>query len=170
LRKLIALTALVFFIGGTSTAQAQSNSRQVRKQITNVIKNTQYRQAIIGMRQTPTRYQYKHLAGGGLQYVYRKWVRIASFTWRVFTNPPHKNSWYCIHHFEGSWSDSDDPYWGGLQMDRGFMKTYAPLVLRHRGFANRWSPLEQMWVAERAHRSGRGFGPWPNTAHYCGLL
>ena len=33
-----------------------------------------------------------------------------------------------------------------------------------RGWANRWTALEQMWVAERAHRSGRGYGPWPNTA------
>ncbi len=30
--------------------------------------------------------------------------------------------------------------------------------------------VEQMWVAERAHRSGRGFYPWPNTARYCGLI
>jgi len=27
-----------------------------------------------------------------------------------------------------------------------------------------------MWVAERAHRAGRGFTPWPNTARSCGLL
>jgi hypothetical protein len=27
-----------------------------------------------------------------------------------------------------------------------------------------------MWVAERAHRSGRGFYPWPNTARHCGLI
>jgi hypothetical protein len=27
-----------------------------------------------------------------------------------------------------------------------------------------------MWAAERAHRSGRGFYPWPNTARYCGLI
>jgi len=32
------------------------------------------------------------------------------------------------------------------------------------------SPLEQMWVAERAYRNGRGFYPWPNTARYCGLI
>jgi len=27
-----------------------------------------------------------------------------------------------------------------------------------------------MWAAERAHRAGRGFYPWPNTARYCGLI
>ena len=39
-----------------------------------------------------------------------------------------------------------------------------------RGWANRWTALEQMWVAERAHRSGRGYWPWPSTARFCGLL
>lgn len=86
------------------------------------------------------------------------------------SHPPHKRGWLCIHRFEGSWSDSGDPYWGGLQMDRGFMRTYAPPSLLRKGWANHWTPLEQMWVAERAHRSGRGYSPWPNTARSCGLL
>ena len=85
-------------------------------------------------------------------------------------HPPHKSAWLCIHRFEGSWSDSGDPYWGGLQMDRGFMLTYAPESLLRRGWADRWTPLEQMWVAERAHRAGRGYSPWPNTARFCGLI
>ena len=55
-------------------------------------------------------------------------------------------------------------------MDRSFMSSYAPASLLRRGYANSWTPLEQMWVAERAYRSGRGFGPWPNTARMCGLL
>jgi hypothetical protein len=83
-------------------------------------------------------------------------------------HPPHRRGWLCIHHYEGSWGDSGDPYWGGLQMDRGFMRAYAPRMLLRRGWANRWSPLEQMWVAEHAHR-GRGYSPWPNTARFCGL-
>jgi hypothetical protein len=86
------------------------------------------------------------------------------------SHPPHKSGWLCIHRFEGSWSDSGDPYWGGLQMDRGFMSTYAPSFLLRKGWADHWTPLEQMWVAERAHRSGRGYGPWPNTARFCGLM
>jgi hypothetical protein len=89
---------------------------------------------------------------------------------RLAAHPPHKSAWLCIHRYEGSWADGRDPYWGGLQMDRGFMSTYAARVLLHKGWANRWTPLEQMWVAERALRSGRGFWPWPNTARACGLL
>jgi hypothetical protein len=102
--------------------------------------------------------------------VLRYWVVAAGRAYATAIRPPHKRAWLCIHRFEGSWRDSGDPYWGGLQMDRGFMRTYAPAFLLRKGWADRWTPLEQMWVAERAHRSGRGYGPWPNTARYCGLL
>src|SRR5262245_52076391 len=83
--------------------------------------------------------------------------------------PPHYSAWLCIHRYEGSWTDRGAPYWGGLQMDYGFMRTYGGALLRRKGTADHWTPLEQMWVAERAWRT-RGFRPWPNTARYCGLL
>jgi hypothetical protein len=89
---------------------------------------------------------------------------------RIAAHPPHRRAWLCIHRYEGSWWDSGDAYWGGLQMDRSFMRIYATSRLLGRGWANRWTPLEQMWVAERAHRSGRGFYPWPNAARVCHLL
>jgi hypothetical protein len=98
------------------------------------------------------------------------WTRQARHVRRLAVHPPHRSGWLCIHRYEGSWRDSGDPYWGGLQMDRGFMETYAPRVLLRRGWADRWTPLEQMWVAERAHRSGRGYWPWPSTARSCGLI
>jgi len=83
---------------------------------------------------------------------------------------PHLSAWQCIHSYEGSWTDSGDPYWGGLQMDRGFMASYAPRWLLRKGFANSWTPREQMYVAERAYSAGRGFYPWPRTARICGLI
>ena len=48
-------------------------------------------------------------------------------------------------------------YYGGLQMDIGFQRAYGPELLRRKGTADRWTAVEQMWVAERAHRGGRGF-------------
>jgi hypothetical protein len=98
------------------------------------------------------------------------WARTARRAYLKAIHPPHKGSWLCIHRYEGSWRDSGDPYWGGLQMDRGFMSGYAPRYLLDRGFADNWTPLEQMWVAERAYRSGRGFYAWPSTARMCGLI
>ena len=79
------------------------------------------------------------------------------------------NAWLCIHHYEASWQDSGAPYWGGLQMDHGFMQTYGAEYIRRWGTADNWPPFVQILVAERAYRS-RGFTPWPNTARYCGLL
>jgi hypothetical protein len=99
----------------------------------------------------------------------RFWSRKARLVRRLAGRPPHRTGWICIHRYEGSWRDSGDPYWGGLQMDRGFMRHYAPRLLLRRGWANRWTVLEQMWVAEHAHR-GRGYTPWPHTARNCGLL
>ena len=105
---------------------------------------------------------------------YRLWVRDlwrsrAAKMQRLAVNPPHKSEWLCIHRFEGSWSDSGAPYYGGLQMDLGFQQTYGGWLYRTKGTADHWAPLEQIWTAERAVR-GRGFWPWPSTARVCGVL
>jgi hypothetical protein len=90
-------------------------------------------------------------------------------------NPPRLHAWLCIHRHErhprqGWGTRTGNGFYGGLQMDVSFQRTYAPELLRTKGTADRWSSIEQIWVAERAYRSGRGFSPWPNTARYCGLL
>jgi hypothetical protein len=89
---------------------------------------------------------------------------------RAFRRPPHKAAWLCIQRHEAPWHDPGAPYYGGLQMDLTFQRLYGRDLLRRKGTANKWTPLEQMWVAERALRAGRGFYPWPNTARACGLL
>jgi len=106
---------------------------------------------------------------------YRLWLRDA---WRIRAerarfrahHPPHLAEWRCIHRWEGAWTDPGSPYYGGLQMDLAFQSAYGPRLLRHKGTANHWAPYEQMWVAERALRDGRGFYPWPLTARRCGLI
>ena len=94
---------------------------------------------------------------------------------RQAANPPRRQQWMCIHRYErhphqGWATATGNGYYGGLQMDISFQRTYAPELLRTKGTANKWTALEQIWVAERAYRSGRGFYPWPNTARACGLL
>jgi hypothetical protein len=89
---------------------------------------------------------------------------------RAFRRPPHRAAWRCIQRHEAPWHDPGAPYYGGLQMDLAFQRLYGADLLRRKGTANKWTPLEQMWVAERALRAGRGFYPWPNTARACGLL
>lgn len=141
------------------------HSRHINPALVRRLRQTAWRwQTVIGVRHAQSVVPLR--SPRALRY----WRRQVRYVSRLAAHPPHKSGWLCIHHFEGSWSDSGDPYWGGLQMDRGFMRTYAPSFLLRKGWANRWTPLEQMWVAERAHRSGRGYTPWPNTARYCGLL
>jgi hypothetical protein len=95
------------------------------------------------------------------------WRRREHAAWWRANHPPELRGWTCIHQYEGSWTDSGGPYYGGLQMDLGFQATYGGWLLRHRGTADHWSPLEQIWTAVRAWRV-LGFSPWPSTAHYCG--
>jgi hypothetical protein len=98
------------------------------------------------------------------------WRRRAARARAQAAHPPHLNAWLCIHRYEGSWTDSGAPYYGGLQMDVSFQRHYGAALLRAKGTADHWTPLEQIWVAERARREGRGFYPWPNTARACGLI
>jgi hypothetical protein len=103
------------------------------------------------------------------------WKEKAAKRRRQAANPPHLRQWLCIHRYErhprqGWATATGNGFFGGLQMNLSFQRTYGPELLRKKGTANRWTALEQIWVAERAYRSGRGFYPWPNTARYCGLL
>lgn len=74
----------------------------------------------------------------------------------------------CIHIYEGSWRDPDEPYWGGLQMDRSFMQTYGAAAYRAWGTADHWPVRWQLRVGLAGVRS-RGYSPWPVTRHMCGL-
>jgi hypothetical protein len=92
----------------------------------------------------------------------------------------------CIHHYEGSWQDGGKPYYGGLQMDLSFqrsygykyvnVKLYGRIVKRMKiyfmdiwGTANHW-PIKAQLEAGRNAVKVRGYYPWPNTARFCGLL
>jgi hypothetical protein len=88
---------------------------------------------------------------------------------------------FCIHSYEGSWSDPNPPYWGGLQMDLSFQATYGWIrVAKHTPhvhkiyFLKKWGTAEHwpIWAQLLGGLHGyfsRGWDPWPNTAGYCGL-
>jgi hypothetical protein len=125
---------------------------------------------LMGARQTPT--AGRMLAKMSIPDVERAvhlWKHRAHAARVRAQHPPHLAAWLCIHHYEGAWSDSSGPYYGGLQMDLGFQETYGARLLRTKGTADHWTPLEQIWTAEKASRS-RGFWPWPNSARICGLI
>jgi Transglycosylase-like domain len=82
-----------------------------------------------------------------------------------------QQSFMCIHRFEGDWSaNTGNGYYGGLQMDLAFQALYGPEFVARWGTADHWPARAQLQAAVRAYQSGRGFGPWPNTARFCGLL
>jgi hypothetical protein len=109
------------------------------------------------------------LAIGDLERTIRVWQRRDLKAHRLAQHPPHMNEWMCIHHYEGAWNDVGGPYWGGLQMSLTFQQRYGGWIYRLKGTADHWTPLEQIWTAEKARQS-RGFWPWPNTARICGLI
>ena len=110
------------------------------------------------------------MAVSDLKRTVARWERRAEQAHRVAQHPPHMREWMCIHRYEGAWNDVGGPYWGGLQMSLSFQQHYGGWIYQAKGTADHWTPLEQIWVAERAHRSGRGYYAWPNTARYCGLI
>jgi hypothetical protein len=80
-----------------------------------------------------------------------------------------EDAFRCIHRHEGAWtSNTGNGYYGGLQMDMSFQRTYGPAFLAMWGKAHRWPAYVQISVAMRAYAT-RGFGPWPNTRRMCGV-
>jgi hypothetical protein len=171
---LAGLCACVLFAGasnGTAKTDAQSAALTwLGSQIHGYQVATWHWQHVMGVATTRSSGVALSAIGiKGAKDALARWQRRAKSIHRLAEHPPHYAAFMCIHHYEGSWSDSGAPFWGGLQMNYGFQATYGSWLLRTKGTADHWTPLEQIWVAERAARS-RGFYPWPNTARSCGLI
>lgn len=77
----------------------------------------------------------------------------------------------CVHAGEGSWTaNTGNGYYGGMQMDMSFQRSYGPEFLAQYGTADNWPIYAQLLASWRAYSSGRGWHPWPTTARNCGLL
>jgi hypothetical protein len=157
-------------LGRPRVAAASAQRVDLREEIAAARAQTWRWQRVTGRPLAPSE-PVRGLASASYQrWVLRLWRRRAADEWQHAQHPPHERQFLCIHRFEGAWNDPGAPYYGGLQMDLSFQRQYGFVLLRTKGTADHWTPLEQIWVAERAHRSGRGFTPWPNTARSCGLF
>lgn len=172
MRKLTLTVALLVALGGAAGQTAQANNAVVvNSRIQNYISQTWHMQIVMGGRTTPTNYSFMRTHSNAYRtWVLKYWQKTYRSTYGRFQYPPYASALSCIHNYEGSWTDGGAPYYGGLQMDFGFMATYGGYLLKTKGTADHWTPLEQEWVAARAVNSGRGFYPWPNTARMCGLI
>lgn len=177
----LLLVACALCVGLAAFAQphsASASSTRVAKieQIAALRFETWRWQSLMSKPRTPTAFTERRAKDERyLDWVRALWQRRARTAQRQAAHPPHRDQWQCIHRYErhpaqGWATRTGNGYFGGLQMDLSFQRTYGGELLQRKGTANNWSALEQMWVAERAYRSGRGFYPWPNTARYCGLL
>ena len=171
-----ALSLGVAAFARTDTASASPTRVAMVEQIRELRSETWRWQALMRKPRTPTAFTERRARNEDyVEWVRRLWQRRAQRAARQAKRPPHREAWLCIHRYErhpaqGWRTRTGNGYYGGLQMDIHFQRSYAPELLRRKGTAEAWSAVEQMWVAERAYRSGRGFHPWPNTARYCGLL
>jgi hypothetical protein len=170
------LTLALAALSSPRSAEAALTRAQTLAQTDGYRQQTWRLQELMGKQRTPTDYGERRTTDGA----YRLWVRDlwrkrAAVALRQAKNPPRRSAWMCIHRHErhpaqGWATRTGNGYYGGLQMDLTFQRMYGRELLRRKGTANNWTAYEQMWVAERAYSSGRGFYPWPNTARYCGLI
>ena len=168
MKKLLARALAVIAVLVTAVP---AGARPIVHVIDDYRRETWHWQRLMGKPRTPTNYSERKVASFRYRvWVLRLWRGRALHARRQAARPPHRSAWLCIQRHEGRWRDPNPPYYGGLQMDISFQRRHGAHLLRTKGTADRWTPLEQMWVAERAHRSGLGFTPWPNTARACGLL
>lgn len=193
LRKLLMLTvAFVIMAAGVGKTEAQAHSTTLTA-LTPGLKIVQLREQISHDMHV-IKFHYTVVEGpltsGWLQIVrvYLSEVEIKSHTehlawatkklkhyWAMLGDV---SAWGCIHYNprtrtgEGAWdSNTGNGYYGGLQMDQSFQDSYgSDMEKAYGGNAHLWHPYDQMIVAERARRSGRGYYPWPNTARACGLI
>lgn len=186
----VAGLAAALSLGAVLVPQQAEATRSVAKQV-KVVKRVAYeaqlRRTLVGIHaardeawrwqgvMSAPRSRYSASAETSPSLDYRRsvlvlWKERATGARRQAQHPPRLKDWLCIHRYEGAWNDPNPPYYGGLQMDMSFQQAYGADLLRRKGTADHWSPLEQIWVAERAYRSGRGFYPWPTTARWCGLI
>lgn len=151
------------------------NSTYLLHAIARYRRETWHWQRLMGKRRTPTSFD----AGATRKASYRRWIlgvwrTRAERVRRAAQRPPHLRHWLCIYRHErdpqqGWRTRTGNGYYGGLQMDLAFQRRYAPWLLRRKGTADGWSPVEQIWMAERG-RKVQGWYAWPRTARMCGLI
>ena len=160
--------------GGAAAVVSEGTHSEAQRLVEEIREHratTWHWQRVMGKRPTPTsRWERRTTRLALLVEVRDRWRERAERARARGKRPPHLAQWRCIHRYEGAWNDPNAPYYGGLQMDLQFQRAYGRYLLRRKGTANRWRPLEQMWTAEKALRAGRGFHPWPTAARLCGLI
>ena len=155
--------------------QLAAGSTYLTERIDRWRQRTWHWQRVMGKPRYPTAY----LDRRSRSLTYRQWVLElwkgrARKAKRRALRPPHLKHWLCVflherHPGQGWRTNTGNGYYGGLQMDLAFQRNYGRWLLRAKGRAHRWTPIEQIWVAERGRRV-QGWHAWPNSARACSLI
>jgi hypothetical protein len=155
--------------------QLAAGSSYLSSKIDRWRERTWYWQRVMGKPRYPTAY----LDRRSRSLTYRQWVlelwkTRAEVAKRRALHPPYLRKWLCVfrherHPRQGWRTDTGNGYYGGLQMDVAFQRRYGRWLLYRKGLAHRWTPIEQVWVAERGRRV-QGWYAWPISAWRCGLI
>src|SRR5262245_11889838 len=160
-----ALSACVLCAGGTNANSAPETTKTTRAtkatkatrqalswlggQIRAYQRSAWHWQRLMGVRLSPTTGDsLAELGVPGAKTALVRWRHVARTARRQGQHPPHLREFMCIHSYEGSWTDGGAPFWGGLQMNYSFQAAYGARLLRAKGTADHWTPLEQIWTAE----------------------
>jgi len=160
-RLLLASAVLVALLASTLAVHRASAGNRTKRaaalaylggELRHYQRLTWYWQRLMGVRETHSSGRVLAvMAVSDIQRAVTLWRTRALVAHRRAQHPPHLRGWLC------------------LQMSLWFQQRYGWRLYRTKGTADHWSPLEQIWTAERAvHISG--FWPWPNTARICGLI
>jgi Transglycosylase-like domain len=171
-RRIGVLACALSLLAGDVAASPADRGDPLLQQIREYRAETWRWQRLMGVPLTPSHRRAERSPSSSFrEWALAHWQSEAATARRRAKSPPRLTAWMCIHRHEGPWNaNTGNGYYGGLQMDMAFQRAHGADLLRAKGPAHRWTPIEQIWVAERAYRSGLGFRPWPNTARYCGLL
>ena len=171
--SVVALTAVVA-VPSASAEDSADDTRSLVEKIVDVREKTWRWQRVMQRPRTEAKLGSRALSSRSTEAQRRIlaiWRERNARMRRAAYHSPHDAGFRCIHRHEGPWdANTGNGYYGGLQMDLAFQRRYAPWYLRKQGTADKWTPLEQIWVAEHAFREGRGFYPWPTAARRCGLI
>lgn len=190
MRVLVALTALALLlgVGGTSTAQSRDVRASVVTKCPGHVHGIYFYRGVTRkwehkLGREPSKSNFNASKVKSCQYVVwvaHTWQRRAASARESFAAYLKKQrelpsslveSFACIHRYEGAWNaNTGNGYYGGLQMDLTFQSLYGAEFMARWGTADKWPVWAQLKAAIRAHQSGRGFYPWPNTARACGLI
>lgn len=170
---LVAAITLVATAVSMAT-RPSSNGESLLKQIVEARKEVRHWQKVMHRERSVPKVRGSELRTASTAFKERAlvhWSRRVRRARAKAADPPHEREFRCIKRHEGPWdANTGNGYYGGLQMDVTFQRSYGNRLFRVKGLAHRWTPIEQIWVGEHAVHEGRGFHPWPTSARRCGLI